>query len=320
MRRSPQGSSDNYKSGTRSPAVIRQRGTSIAELLVALAIGSVVSLAAVQLHSNSIRAAVTIDQFELLADKARILQRILHSEIAGAGMAPCGATTPVHDWTGGEQERAACSLPANGGLEMNNGTLSVSRFEPSPEYADLSYQQIISGELGVALQLSGSPSTLPEINEYLLIGDCTLLHRVRSNGGSGSFLSISGQDLDPTQLPESGWIWRVSAISGIPGTTSEVIDPRLHQTAIGRRVSPGGADGVAVLTIDDDPALRGLTELYFSFSSCENPSQFMHANDINDWQSVCAVRASTILSASGPSTADQLDWPLTITIPVQGRL
>ena len=295
--------------------IARQEGTSIAELLAALTIGSIISLAAVELHGHSVDAALTIDRLELLTDKARIIQRLLHSEITGAGMAPCGATTQVHDWTGGNQHSAAASLPASGGLQMVDGKLMISRFEPDPQYADLRYENIISTGLGTALQLSDPPTNMPKTDEKLLIGDCSLLHKVSSTGGSGSLLTISGTHLDPSTMPKSGWIWRISSLDGANSTTS---DSRLSITTISQNHSASG--GSLTLTIDGDPVLDGITKFELGFATCDKPAQFSEAFAISNWQSVCAVRASTTIAAGNPSSSSPLTWPLTVTVPIRGRL
>jgi hypothetical protein len=193
--------------------------------------------------------------------------------------------------------------------------LQISHFVPDPEYADLSYQQLISGALGTAVQLDEIPAQVPAINEPLLAGNCDLLHKVTSSGSSGSLLFISGDGLDPDQLPETGWIWRENAIDG---SNSTAAGTRLHSTSISHTTS--SSDGRPAITIDGDPILSGINEFQLSFSNCNQPNHFSPAIAISDWSSVCAVRAFATISTHQLSASELTEWPLTVTVPIRGRL
>ncbi|MBK1735468.1 hypothetical protein CKO15_09270 [Halorhodospira abdelmalekii] len=301
----------------------KQHGLSLAELLAALAISSVAILAALELHSSALQTSVTVDRLEQLADKTRLLQRILHAEIALAGAAPCGGRTPVSDWSGGTMQRVDATLPAGGGLRMEGETLQIARFSPDPLDADGHYVAWTHDEHGLFLHLDVLPGSAvaPVLGERLLIGDCQRLHRVRvSVGGGGRIAVDAGGESQLTalaaQLPATGSIWREAVLRG--DAVSD--DPRRRQTRL-RHAAMIGVDGVPTLRIDNDPTLRGVTELEWWFAACSAPLHFRPASVVEQWDEVCAVQARARLEVGEVGVGGgALSESLVVTVPLLGRL
>lgn len=317
----------------------KQRGATLIELLSSLALGAIVVSAVVQLHGSSLQAATTVDRLERLGDKAQLLQRILHSEISRAAIAPCGATTPVIEGDSGSRRSAEQYLPANGGLQFSDGALHTASFSADPIRADWRYSSITSTPSGITLRLDTPASDIPEYGESLLIGDCRQLFKVSFSGGGSSVFIIhataylsgdaggtplaatsgTGQPSPATaeQIPPSGWIWRQAAISSTAPASG---DPRLSQTTI-RHNPTGGVDGVPTVEIDGDPVLRGVTRLAFGFATCERPTEILTAPEVSSWHKICVVQAAALLETLDPSPrGGTLGWPLTVTVVLRARM
>ncbi len=296
-------------------------GATLAELLAALAVGAVVVAAAVELHTAALHSAVTVERAERLAASAQLLAQILRSEIAPAGGAPCGAATPVLDWRSGATGRAAAGLPDAAGLgfDAGAGRLRLARFEPRLEAAGYRYTDWEVDEAGrVTLELAEAAETLPAAGRSLLVGDCAGLHAVTAAAGSaGAWLRLrapAAAGVDPEELlPPTGAVWRRAALA-------DPDDPRLERTTIGHSAAAAGVDEVGTLDIDGQPAVRGVAELRLGFAECGAEGRFIAPAAVTDWGEVCAVRAAVRLEGGARPGEGRLSWPLTVTVPLRGRL
>ncbi len=311
-------------------------GVTLAELLVALGVGALVIMAAAQLQGAALRLAITAEDVGRIADQAPLLERYLRREIARAGSVPCGFRTPRIP---GDGEEAATVLGASlepAGLSMEEGALRVARLAPQPSAAEAHYAALSPVASRVTLELESPPAwPAPGTPDSVLVGGGCGLYALPVLRQLGTELTVRApRDAEVRQergcaLPPRGSVWAPVHSSESGNASSPVRVRRL-------RHEQGGADEPAVLALARseadtlEPLVRGVEAMALGFAECVGaaephvatalPDGFVDAEAVADWDAVCAVRVALTLGSGSEQRDQQLRWPLTVTIPIHGRL
>mgnify|MGYP000146682387 CR=1 FL=1 len=319
----------------------RAAGVTLVELLVALVVGALVVLAAVQLYATAARTATTVTEIGRLADRALLLQRLLHDEVGSAGRAPCGARTPLYGPDRATANRVVGALLEPAGVRVNGGTLQVARHPADPAQAAARYRRPGSGDPeagGLTLRLSRpARDAFGGRPDEVLAGDCRGLYRLPVRSAHGDELSVAAPS-DPDALPSRGVVWApwwraagAEAGAGGGAASGSVAVRRFRATG------PEGADGVPTLNRatslagPPQPVIRGVAALAMGFAECPGttdpraadryPERFRRAEAVADWDAVCAVRFAAEVRAGGAREGVAVvARPVTVTVPIRGRL
>ncbi len=314
----------------------RAAGVTLVELLVALAVGALVVLAAVQLYATAARTAATVAEVGRLADRSLLLERLLRDEVGSAGRAPCGARTPLYGSEDATATRVVGALLEPDGVRVNGDTLQVARHPADPARAAARYQRLSvdpeAGALTLGLSrpardaLGGAPGEV-------LVGDCRGLYRLPVREARGDALTVAAPP-DPEALPGQGVVWAPwwGAARPPEGAAGAAVAVRRLRAA-----GPGGADGVPTLNRatslagPPQPVIRGVAGLAMGFAECPGttdpqvaaryPGRFRRAAAVADWDAVCAVRFAAEVRAGGAREgAAGVVRPVTVTVAIRGRL
>jgi len=318
---------------------VNARGVTLIELMIALALGAIVSLGAVQLFDASQRSASLGEGQARLQENGRFALAFLREAVRGAGLAPCSGLTPTLRSTlrGGTGDAPPPRFALSAGLSGYDG--GRQGFAPSLTGNDLGLDAdklragsdvlVVRGFLGEGLRLvsdmpqpsavlftetPASPALFAS-GAVLLISDCRrgTIFQIQGAGTTGQGFRLTrtqGANPSPgnftTDLYFDGSPFAAGAIIQAVSVRSFFIAPGVGENNRGDAPPTLYQKGAGVA----EALVEGVEDLQLRFAVDQDgdgvPEQYLSAGSVADLATVRAVELS-VLATSVDAVSDQGD-------------